>query len=121
MHTARCRHASGEVGEYVEAARAAKLSTICFTDHLPLPEGYGECYAMTWPEFPLYVADVREAAAASAASGGPEGLCGVEADWLPEHPSLVSGVAAAHDLDVVLGAVHFVEGWAFDDPDEIAG
>jgi histidinol-phosphatase (PHP family) len=107
------------VDEYVEAARAGGLDTICFTDHMPLPDGYPGCYAMTWPEFPAYVAEVREAARVARDIGGLEVLCGVEVDWLPEQAPLVAGLAAAHDLDLVLGSVHFVEGWAFDDPDEI--
>ena len=119
LHTSRCGHASGGVDEYVEAARASGLTTICFTDHLPLPDGYPDCYSMTWPQFPDYVREVRAAAQASLAAGGPEVLCGVEADWLPESAPLIAGAAAAHDLDLVLGSVHFVEGWAFDDPDEI--
>jgi histidinol-phosphatase (PHP family) len=119
LHTARCRHAEGGVTEYVEAARRAGVETMCFTDHMPLPDGYPGCYSMTWPEFPDYVAEVRAAARAAGELGGPEVLCGVEADWLPGQASLVAGLATEHDLDLVLGSVHFVEGWAFDDPDEI--
>jgi histidinol-phosphatase (PHP family) len=121
VHTSRCRHATGTVTEYVEAARRAGIATICFTDHLPLPGGYPDCYAMGPGELPDYVADVREAAALSETQGGPEVLCGVEADWLPESPSPVAQAVSKHALDVVLGSVHFVEGWAFDDPDEVEG
>lgn len=119
MHTARCGHATGSVGEYVEAGRRAGLTAMCFTDHLPLPDGYPAAYAMTWPELPLYVDDVRRAAADAASSGGPEVLCGIEADWLPGSAPLVDGAVRVHGFDVVLGSVHFVEGWAFDDPDLI--
>ena len=121
VHTSRCRHASGTVTEYVEAARRSGIDTICFTDHLPLPTGYPGCYAMAADELPAYVVDVRGAAAASERAGGPEVLCGIEADWLPGSASLAAQAVSDHDLDVVLGSVHFVEGWAFDDPEEIDG
>jgi histidinol-phosphatase (PHP family) len=121
IHTSRCRHAVGTVGDYVQAARAAGISTMCFTDHLPLPGGYPDCYAMGADELPAYIADVHEAAALSTASGGPEVLCGAEADWVPESPPLIAAATASLGLDVVLGSVHFVEGWAFDDPEEVGG
>lgn len=119
VHTARCGHATGEMSEYVEAGRAAGLSVLTFTDHLPMPAGYPQHYTMRADELPLYVADVRAAAAASAAEGGPEILCGIEADWLPGHVAWTREALAGLDLDLVLGSVHFIEDWAFDDPDLI--
>lgn len=121
LHTARCRHAEGTIAEYVDAGRRAGISTMCFTDHLPLPDGYPTGYAMSWPELPLYVSEVKAAAADALAAGGPEVLCGVEADWIPEAPTLVRGAVEEHDFDVVLGSVHMIDGWAFDDPDLIDG
>jgi histidinol-phosphatase (PHP family) len=121
LHTPRCGHACGTIEEYVAAARRAGVTTMCFTDHLPLPEGYPAGYAMSWPELPLYVDEVRAAAVSAAADGGPEVLCGVEADWTPDAHTLVTGAVEEHGFDVVLGSVHMIDGWAFDDPDEIAG
>jgi histidinol-phosphatase (PHP family) len=117
IHTARCRHATGTVPEYVAAGRAAGLSTMCFTDHLPLPLGYPDGYSMQADELGDYVADVRRAAAAARDSGGPEVLCGIEADWIPEARDQVGWALGSHSLDVVLGSVHFIGDWAFDDPD----
>ncbi len=119
LHTARCRHAEGSVDEFIQAARDAGLTTICFTDHMPLPEGYPDCYAMPANDFPAYVDEVRTAARRAVEAGGPEVLCGMEADWIPDRSAEIARLASVHDLDLVLGSVHFVEGWAFDDPDEI--
>lgn len=118
MHTAACGHASGTVGEYVAAAREAGVAVVTFTDHLPLPVGIDPTreYAMAEEDLGRYVADVRQAAEEAAASGGPEVLCGIEADWLPEHDAHVRSELSRFDFDVVLGSVHFVDGWAFDDP-----
>lgn len=120
IHTSRCKHAAGTVGDYVHAARTAGVTTMCFTDHLALPQGYPSCYTMDADELPLYVADVRAAALASADAGGPEVLCGIEADWIPESGRQVAAAVAAHSFDVVLGSVHFIGEWAFDDPDLVA-
>ncbi len=118
IHTARCGHASGTMEEYVAAARAARLSTIAFADHLPLPKGFPSGYAMRWPELPDYVADVAAAREAAAREGGPEVLCGIEADYVPGMEALVDGALHSHRFDVVLGSVHFLDGWPFDDPDQ---
>lgn len=119
VHNARCGHASGRVGEYVDAARAAGLSIVTFTDHLPMPAGYPQHYTMRHDELEDYIAEVRGQAALSAAQGGPEVLCGVEADWLPGHVEWTRDLLSGLELDVVLGSVHFIEDWAFDDPDLI--
>jgi histidinol-phosphatase (PHP family) len=120
MHTSRCGHASGSVTEYVEAGRAAGLEVMCFTDHLPMPAGYPQHYTMRPDEVGAYIEDVAAAAALSRETAGPEVLCGVEADWLPDDVEAVRASLAALELDVVLGSVHFLGDWAFDDPDLIA-
>jgi len=119
VHTARCGHASGLLSEYVDAGRAAGLSVLTFTDHLPMPEGYPQHYTMRHDELPAYIAEVRAAAVVSAVRGGPEILCGIEADWLPDHVQWTRDLLGGLDLDMVLGSVHFIEDWAFDDPDLI--
>ncbi len=116
-HTSRCGHATGTPEEYVEAALAAGVATIAFCDHLPLPPGYPVGYSMPWVELPDYVRDIRDLADRSRATGGPEVLLGIEADWIHGHESLVSGALEEHPFDIVLGSVHFIDDWAFDDPD----
>lgn len=117
IHTSRCRHAEGGPAEYVAAAAAKGIEVLTFTDHLPLPDGYPAGYAMPLDELPAYVDEVRTAA---DAANGPEVLLGIEADWLPGHPTHVADLTAALPLDVVMGSVHFIDDWAFDDPDLVA-
>jgi histidinol-phosphatase (PHP family) len=117
VHTESCRHATGAVSDYVDAARARGLEVIAFTDHLPLLDADDTDYAMSRPELPAYVDAVREAARASAA---PEVLIGIEADWHPGRESDTRELLDSLPLDVVLGSVHFIDGWAFDDPRERA-
>jgi histidinol-phosphatase (PHP family) len=120
LHTARCGHATGTIDQYIEAARVRGITTMCFTDHLPLPVPYPSHYTMAAEEVPAYVSDVRAAAARSARAGGPEVLCGIEADWLSDATGHVAAALREHDYDLVLGSVHFLGDWAFDDPDLVA-
>ena len=120
LHTSRCGHASGSVQDYVDAARAQGLTAICFTDHLSMPAPYPQHYTMRADELAGYVAEVETAAHASRASGGPEVLLGIEADWLPATPDHAEDAIAPYDFDYVLGSVHFLGDWAFDDPDLVA-
>jgi histidinol-phosphatase (PHP family) len=117
LHTSRCGHAAGTLDEYVEAGRRRALEIMCFTDHLPMPAPYPQHYTMRPVEMTDYVADVRAAAQRARANGGPEVLLGIEADWLPDAIAQVREAIASHDLDLVLGSVHFLGDWAFDDPD----
>lgn len=121
VHTSRCGHARGTLDEYVDAARAADVSIIAFSDHLPLPAGFDAGYAMPEHQLDAYVSDVLAARERSTASGGPEVLLGIEADWLPGHEDILDHALASHPFDLVLGSVHFVDGWAFDDPRLIDG
>lgn len=119
VHTALCCHAGGTVEEYVAAAWTRGVTTLTFTDHLALPDGYPDGYTMRAGQFDQYVGSIRAAAAGAEAAGGPEVLCGIEADWIPESADVVPRATEAHPLDIVLGSVHFIDDWAFDDPDLI--
>lgn len=116
VHTKRCRHATGEMGEYVAAAAEAGTEVLAFSDHLPLPPELNADYSMDAGELPGYVADVGEAARAGSELG-VEVLLGIEADWLPDRVEDTRALLESASFDVVFGSVHFVDGWAFDDPD----
>ncbi len=66
---------------------------------------------MALSELPEYVAEVRSV----KSPAGLRVLLGFEADWLGE-VSPVLPAALAHDPDLILGSVHFLGPWAFDDP-----
>jgi histidinol-phosphatase (PHP family) len=120
LHTARCGHATGTIADFVAVGRERGVETMCFTDHLPMPAEYPQHYTMGHAELGDYIDDVLGAAAASRDAGGPEVLCGIEADWLPREAGHLRTTLAAHAFDMVLGSVHFIEDWAFDDPDLVA-
>jgi len=122
VHTARCGHASGTAEDMLRAARSAGLSAVVITEHLPLPDGLDPngCYAMRPAEILPYAEELARAARAV-----PEVLLvpGAESDWIPsraEETRSFRSRARAAGIEVLLGSVHFVEGWAFDDPDLVA-
>lgn len=125
VHTWRCRHAEGTAQEYVRAAAERGVSTLCFTEHLPMAPSLiervsgADGYAMPLGELPEYVEEVR-GAAASGAGVGVEVLLGIEVDAVPEAREHAAELLGAHEFDFVLGSVHFIDGWAFDDPDKLA-
>ena len=61
VHTSLCNHASGTMEQYVQAAVAKGLNTICFLDHLTLQEA-GRDSAMHPREVPMYVDTARRLA-----------------------------------------------------------
>jgi histidinol-phosphatase (PHP family) len=125
VHTWRCRHAEGAAEAYVREAAGRGVSTLCFTEHLPMPPSLmervpgAEGYAMPLDELPAYVQEVR-AAAVLGAQIGVEVLLGIEIDAVPEAREHAVALLGAHPFDLVLGSVHFIDGWAFDDPARIA-
>lgn len=126
VHTWRCRHAEGAAGEYVRVAAERGVSTLCFTEHLPMPpaliEGIvgAQGYAMPIDELPAYEREVSEAREIGARLG-VEVLFGIEIDAVPEAREHAAALLTAYPFDLVLGSVHFIDGWAFDDPDKTSG
>ena len=119
VHTALCGHAQGDAAAYAEAARMSGISVLAFTEHLPLPKRMDplRSYSMAPSDLEGYVADVlglRESFSETQI------LLGAEADWLPDDSRDLAELLGSFHFDVVLGSVHFLDGWAFDDPDKRA-
>lgn len=113
VHTARCGHGSGSVAEYVACARSRGLAGIALTEHLPLPDDLDPVreYSMPLTELSAYRREVQ-----AEMDDGIHVAVGVEADWLPGRLDYVREVLASQEWDIVLGSVHFLDSWAFDDP-----
>lgn len=120
IHTFRCGHAVGTVQEYVEAARRKGFKEFGFSEHLPLywlPEEQRDpAYALKESELPLYIAEVKEA---QTINPDLTIRLGIEADYIPGYEGQLQKLLAALPLDYSLGSVHFLEGWAFDDPNRL--
>jgi histidinol-phosphatase (PHP family) len=106
-HTYRCRHADGDVADYVAAALDAGLTELGFSDHLPFPDGL-------WPEtrMDLTEADAyRSAIAAATPAAAAAGLrlsAGFECEWRRDQADFLRALRDRFSLDFLVGGVHWI-------------
>jgi histidinol-phosphatase (PHP family) len=112
MHTVLCHHAEGRPLDYARAAFAKGVAGVCVTDHIPAPGGYDASSRMEADEFPAYLESVAEA---QRAFPGRVAL-GIEADYYPGCESYLPAFLEKARFDFVLGSVHFIGDWGFDNP-----
>lgn len=118
MHTELCGHACGTPEDVFRAVSEKGLIGAVMTEHLPLkpeldPEGI---YSMRGEVDLLYVAELRDL---RFDWDGADLVIGAEADWLsadPEWTRVSVESARKQGVEVILGSIHFLDGWAFDDP-----
>ncbi|MDD3717356.1 MAG: histidinol-phosphatase HisJ family protein [Actinomycetota bacterium] len=118
VHTARCGHAEGRLEDYAARALEIGLVELGFSDHMPLLHTRDETLSMGLEEFPLYVREVEEL---RGRYRGPHIRLGIEVDYLPQTASRLHALLDAHPFDYVMGSLHFVDGWGFDDPRNLDG
>src|ERR1035437_4061406 len=113
-HTPLCRHAEGLPEEYVDAAIAAGLSEYGISDHAPaIPEPFDD-WRMTAAELPEYFAWIDRARAHAA--GRLPIRAGLECDWLAGCEPWITDLAGHHAWDYLIGSVHYLGSWDFDNP-----
>ncbi len=115
MHTPLCGHAVGQPEEYVARAKQVGLSEIGFSDHAPLVSHEDPRYTMNLAQLPLYHKMVEEVQAKNKDFTVKLGL---EADYLPGFEKETKKLLEGYPYDFVIGSIHFIDRWAFDDPDE---
>lgn len=120
-HTALCKHASGTPEEYLAAAQDAGLAYWGVSDHFPAPAGYDAEFRMAPTDLPRYF-DILKSLREAADGSSLQVLAAVEFDYVPGR---MDEVFVALDplrpqFDYLIGSVHYVGGFAFDDPDKLA-
>jgi len=115
MHTKRCGHATGEIDQYIAEARQKGLLEIGFSDHLPFVTHRDPQYTMALSELPEYHKDMEEA---RDAHKDLSIKIGIEADYMEGKSEEIKALVDAYPYDFVIGSVHFIKKWAFDDPRE---
>ncbi|MFH1477713.1 MAG: histidinol-phosphatase HisJ family protein [Verrucomicrobiota bacterium] len=124
IHTKLCKHAEGEASAFRARAVDLGLPEICFTDHVPNPDGYDPVNRMRLDQFPLYqtmiadLADESQPAVAKAMAGKPVVLFGIEADYYEGCERFLRDWLPRQEFDLVIGSVHYIDNWGFDNPDE---
>lgn len=109
-----CGHATGTLDELVAAAIDRGLDEIGIADHMPLYYCDDPELAMRPDELPLYVEAVLEVKERFADRMTVR--LGIEADYHPETMEMRARELAKYPWDYVIGSVHILDGWVFDDP-----
>lgn len=118
IHTRLCGHASGSPEEYINCALKNKIYEIGFSDHAPLPQGLCEGITMSPEETEGYITLIEELK--ERFKGDISIKIGFEVDF-PLHSSFDRKYLADSRLDYLTGSCHFIDDWAFDHPDNLAG
>ncbi len=116
-HTRYCGHGHGEVEDYVTAAVEAGLTTLAFTEHYPLSSAFDPDEYLSVPAslMPDYLEAVRKARQAHPEI---EIIVGLEMDYLGDDEDRAITPEDLEPYELVLGSVHFVDAWPFDDPEQ---
>ncbi len=117
-HTKLCNHAGGESAEYLKRAMDAGLRWFGISDHFPAPSGYDSEFRMLPLEYSRYREIVRRSQE-EAEGSGMEVLYATEFDYVPGRMREVYDLLDREDFDYTIGSVHYVDGFAFDDPAKI--
>ncbi len=111
-HTPLCNHAEGEIDAYIQAAIKQGTKIFGFSDHAPMD--FDPQYRMKFEDMQAYEEAVKEAK--ERFKDKIKILLAYEVDYLPSH--MDERVLNA-DVDYLIGSVHFLEGWGFDNPEFI--
>jgi histidinol-phosphatase (PHP family) len=108
IHTKLCKHAQGEVQDYVEAAIEAGIREIAFTDHIPLPDNFDSVHRMELAQMEIYSRWIE-----SLRVRYPEIKVrfGIEADYYEGFEEYLYRFLNNFDFDVVIMAIHFIRHW----------
>lgn len=102
-HVARCRHATGDAEDYVQAAIAAGVEVLGFSDHAPFPDvDFGP--RMQYSELPDYVQEIHDSAKRHA--GEIELHVGLEIEYLPDHIDYYHRLLASEGVEYLILAGH---------------
>ena len=111
-HTPLCNHADGEMFEYVEKAIQSGTKYFGFSDHAPMD--FDPKYRMSFAQMQEYekaVLNIKE-----KYKDKIEILLAYEVDFLQGH---MDDRVLNADVDYLIGSVHFIDEWGFDNPEFI--
>lgn len=107
IHTAMSGDAKGKLEDFIRTARFRGLAEIGVTDHFHPGEPE---YSMSYEELKEYVSRVQ---LLREIEGFPVKL-GIEVDFIPSLQNEIKKIAGEKHFDYIMGSVHFIDGWGFD-------
>lgn len=111
-HTPLCNHATGTPIDYAKAAFNQGCKFYGFSDHAPM--NFDQKYRMSFKDMDDYkeAIDILKAEFRDKM----EILFGYEVDYLP---GFIDDRVLNANVDYLIGSVHFLNGWGFDNPEFI--
>jgi histidinol-phosphatase (PHP family) len=113
-HTTFCNHANGTIDEYIQKAIEFGIDIYGFSEHAPMD--FDEGYRLKFEDMQKYEDLVLEAK--ERYKNNIEILLGYEVDYLPHH---MDERVLSRKVDYMIGSVHFINEWGFDNPEFIGG
>jgi len=107
MHTPLCQHAAGPMEAYIERAIELGLREVGFSDHNPLPNGWGANVRMKESELDYYVRRVTELQ--FEYRGRIDVKLGLEMDFVEGLEEYLAKQVAAYPWDYVIGSIHYLD------------
>ena len=111
-HTSLCNHASGTPEQYVLKAIKEKIEYFGFSDHAPTE--YNPKYCMKFEQMKNYEKSILDLK--SSYKDDINILLGYEVDFLEGY---IDDRVLRVDVDYLIGSVHFIGKWEFDNPEFI--
>jgi len=102
-HTYRCKHAKGDVLDYIKMARLKNVGELGFSDHTPLPDGWWQDVRMGMDELEGYVNAVLEG---RKQNPNMRILLGLECDYSPDYVSFFQEIKQRYQMDYLIGSIH---------------
>ncbi len=114
-HNELCKHAVGTIEEYILHAVSLGLDEIGISDHTPMPDEWDLAVRMTeeqyWNKYKPEVLALREKYKETITV-----KFGLEGDFFPGTETWVQSFNAKSEFDYVIGSVHYLGEWGFDNP-----
>ena len=111
-HTVLCNHAVGTVDEYILQAIKAGTKVFGFSEHAPMD--FDPKYRLSFDQMQEYKNNILQAK--ERYKSDIEILLGYEVDYLEGH---MDAKVLNADVDYLIGSVHFIDKWGFDNPEFI--
>ena len=122
-HTPLCNHAEGEPAEFVERAIALGIVEIGFSEHSPwMIQKPDEKLAPTEEEFGQFIRAIQllQRQYNESPASPIRVRLGIEMDYVPDRLDQVRKYLDKYPWDYVIGSVHHLDSWGFDNPGEVA-
>jgi len=112
-HTTRCNHATGTIDEYIQRAIELGVDIYGFAEHAPM--NFDPHYRLNFKDMSIYEQEILTYK--RVYQDDIQILLGYEVDYLKGY--IDDRVIYNKNIDYLIGSVHFLDKWGFDNPEFI--